>query len=102
MYAIIDQKGHQYKVSPGEEIDIDNLTAKVGEIFTADKILLLSDGAKVRIGKPYVPGVKVGLKVIKSYKGDKIRVLRFKAKSRYSKVSGFRPKLLRVRVESIR
>lgn len=101
MYAIIDQKGHQYKVSPGEEIDIDNLNVGVGEVITTEKILLLVEGDKVQIGKPYVSGVEVTLKVIKIYKGDKIRVSRFKAKSRYTRVSGFRPQLLRVKVESI-
>lgn len=101
MYAIIEQNGHQYKVSPGETVDFDNLPLKEGETFTTEKILLLVDDANIQVGQPYISNVKATFKVIKNYKGEKIRVSRFKAKSRYTRVSGFRPILLRVKVESI-
>lgn len=102
MYAVIEQSGHQYKVIPGAEFDVDNLSFEEGKVFTNDKVLLLVDGDNIRIGKPYLRDIKVELKVVKNYKGEKIHILRFRAKSRYTKRKGFRPKLSRVKVESIK
>ncbi len=102
MYAIIEQNGHQYKIKPGLELDFDHLGLSEGKVFTNNKVLLLVDKNNFHLGKPYLPSVKVELKVIKNYQGKKLRVLRFRAKSRYTKVSGFRPFLSRVRVEAIK
>lgn len=101
MYAIIEHAGHQYKISPKDLFDTEKIPYKEEEVFEVDKVLLLTDKDNTEIGQPYLPKTKVKLKVVKHFKGKKIRVSRFKAKSRYSKVSGFRPSLSRLRVESI-
>lgn len=101
MYAIIEQNGHQYKIKPGEEIEIDRIASKEGEQYSNSKVLLLVDNDKVDIGKPYLTSVRVVFKVLSHYKGDKLRVSRFKAKSRYTKVTGFRPFLTKLKVEKI-
>lgn len=101
MYAIIQQGGHQYKVEPGKDLEFYNLPQKEGEKLILKEILLLVDKTNVLVGQPFVPNATVTLKILKHLKGEKIRVARFKAKSRYTKVKGSRQSLVKVHVESI-
>jgi large subunit ribosomal protein L21 len=96
-YAIIKIKGHQYKVSEGEEILVDRLGSDKAE----PEVLLIVDGDKVQIGKPTLKEAKIKIKTLKEEKGEKIRVLKYKAKSRYRKVRGFRPQYTRLLIEKI-
>lgn len=102
MYAIIEACGRQYKVVAGSELVLNKLPDKEGAKVKISKVLLLVNDKDVQIGTPYVANTNVSLKIIKQFKGDKIRVGRFRAKSRYRKVTGFRPSLTRVLVESIK
>ena len=97
-YAVIKLGGKQYIVSEGEELIVDKLTKH----NSAPQVLLKSFDGKVEIGKPVITGTKIDLKVIKDVeKGEKIRVFKYKAKSRYRKTIGFRPAFTRLRVEKI-
>ncbi len=98
-YAVIKLQGHQYKVSEGDEILVDRL--KDPKKIEMD-VLLVVEEDKVSVGKPTVKGAKVSLKVVKEEeKGEKIRVVKYKAKSRYRKSTGFRPKFTRLQVVKI-
>lgn len=90
MYAIVQIKGHQYKVSPGDTITVDRLTSLKGEVVQFAEVLFVSDAGTVTVGTPFVPDVSVAATVVDNIQGEKIRVARFKAKSRYRRVRGFR------------
>ena len=62
-YAVIKIKGQQHKVSEGDEI----LVGKLGDDKPEAKVLLVSDGKKVKIGKPEVKETKVKIKVLKLF-----------------------------------
>jgi large subunit ribosomal protein L21 len=97
-YAVIKIKGTQYKVSEGDEI----LVGKLGSKRPEAEVLLTVDDGKVSVGKPFVKGTKVKLKMLKDEeKGKKVTVLKYKAKSRYRKKRGFRPVYTRLLVEQI-
>jgi|SRR3972149_2136700 len=96
-YAVLRIKGSQFKISEGEEILVDRLNGKV-----ESETLLVVDAESVKIGKPLVSDTEVKLKVIKEdEKGEKVRVFKYKAKSRYRKRMGFRPVYTRLLVEKI-
>jgi len=98
-YAIIRTKGSQYKVSEGDVLLIDKLASK--EKPEAEVLLVKTDKG-VKIGKPKVRGAKVTLKVEEEeVKGKKLHVKTFKAKSRYRRHIGFRPKYSKVKVTKI-
>src|SRR3989344_5842387 len=100
-YAVIKTGGKQYKVSAGSIIEIDRLNSqKDKEVILENVLLWVSDG-KVKIGNPFLSGIKVKAKVIDHIKGDKIRVAKFKAKARYRRVMGFRPHITRLEIKSI-
>lgn len=101
-YAVINLGGKQYKVTAGETIIIDKLTAAEPEVeFKTTEVLLLQTDSAVKIGTPYVEGASVTLLVTKHFKGDKLRVATYKAKARSRKVHGHRQHLSKVRVVAV-
>ena len=89
-YAIIQLQGKQFQVSEGDQITVDRLDKTEGEKFSVTDVLLLVDGEKRKIGQPIVKTAKVDCEVLTNNKGEKIRVAKYKAKSRYRKVQGHR------------
>ncbi len=91
MIAIVEVGGKQYKVSPSSQVQVDLLDAAEGSEISLDKVLLKSDedGSKCQIGQPYT-GDTLTAKVIEHVKGDKVRVFKFKPKTRYAKTRGHR------------
>ena len=98
-YAVIKTKGQQFKVSVGDEILVGKLSEKEKPEL---EVLLVSDGEKVKVGKPIVKGALVKVKIVeREEKGKKLHVETFKAKSRYRKKKGFRPVHTRLLIEKI-
>lgn len=97
-YAVIKSGGKQYKVSKGDTVEIDRLSANKDQEVVFSEVLLWVSNDKVEVGKPFVENVRVSGKVLANLKGEKIRVAKFKAKARYRKVSGFRPYLTQVQI----
>lgn len=93
-FAVVRVCGKQYLVSEGTTITID----KPSEI---KEVLLYSDDSGVRIGTPLVEGILVKSEVVSSGLGPKIRVAKFKAKSRYRRVMGFRAKQTILKITQI-
>ncbi|MFZ5845182.1 MAG: 50S ribosomal protein L21 [Patescibacteria group bacterium] len=100
MFAIVAIGGKQYKVSPGETVAVEKIAAKVGDKIVFDKVLLLSAG-NVRVGRPFLPGIKVTALVLSQEKGEKIQVARFKSKVRYRRLRGFRPQITKLEILAI-
>ena len=100
MFAVIRTGGKQYKVHSGDILEIDKLiTEKKSLVF--EDVLLTVNGDSVKVGKPTVKGAKVSATLVEQVKGDKIRVMKFKAKSRYRKTTGFRAQLSVVQIDKI-
>lgn len=93
MYAVVELQGHQYIVSEGAEIVVDNLGVAQSEKFVADRVLVVfnQDGKDVKVGKPIVEGATVEFEVGATQKGEKVKILKFKRKNRYARLRGFRP-----------
>jgi large subunit ribosomal protein L21 len=100
-YAIIESGGKQYKVIPGGILEVDKLDVEPGKIHTFDKVLLYTADGLCKIGQPQVDGITVSGKVIKQFKGEKIRVAKFKAKARYRRVQGHRQLLTQIQITEI-
>ena len=90
MFAVIKTGGKQYKVTEGMKLKIEKLPYNEGEEFDFDQILLLANGEDIKIGRPYLEGVKVRAKVLKTGRNKKIIVFRYKSKTRYKKKKGHR------------
>lgn len=100
-YAIIQLAGKQLKVSPGEKVTVSRLEAKEGEEVKISDVLMAVDGDKVTVGAPLIDKALVTLKVVSHDKAEKIRVAKYRAKSRYRRVKGFRASETTLEVVSI-
>ncbi|MEK7595520.1 MAG: 50S ribosomal protein L21 [Patescibacteria group bacterium] len=94
-YAVLSISGRQVKVAEGDVFKVN----KANDL--TPKVLFYSDGKIQEVGNPYLSDIRVELEVLKAYKGDKITIRRFKAKSRYHKIRGFRPLVSDLKVISI-
>ena len=103
MFAIIETGGKQYLVKSGQTVNIEKVEAEQGKEFIFDKVLMLAedDGSNVKLGSPYLDGVKVPGTVEAQERSAKIRVVKFKRKVRYHKVHGHRQHISKVKIGSI-
>ena len=101
MKAVVTISGTQYVVSEKESLLVDLLPEGTKEL-TLDALLVI-DGDKTKVGTPTVKGAVVKAKVVEAeVKGDKIRVIRYKAKKRVHKENGHRQKYSRIEITSIK
>lgn len=100
--AVISFGGHQYIVSPGDVILVQRKGLQKGERVVFDKVISILTEDQTKVGKPYLRNVVVEGEVLERKKGKKIRVARFRAKSRYRKVRGFRPVFCEIKINKIK
>ncbi|KKT31507.1 MAG: 50S ribosomal protein L21 [Microgenomates group bacterium GW2011_GWF1_44_10] len=93
-------QGNQQLVHEGDVIETNLVDKKEGETFFAPEVLLFSDDNSLDLGMP-LTSAKVELEVQKHFRGEKIRVFKFKSKSRYRKVHGHRQELTQCLVKKI-
>jgi large subunit ribosomal protein L21 len=100
-YAIVESGGKQYVAREGQALEVDRLPVETGQAVEFEHVLLVADGGQVRLGTPFVEGMKVHATVAGNVKGDKIVVFRYIPKERYRKKAGHRQQYTRVIVDSI-
>jgi len=101
MYAIVDIAGQQFKVEQGQEVFVHRLDGKEGDQMEFDKVLLIENDGKVKVGKPVVKGAKVSAKIVSHLRGDKVIVFKKKRRKGYQKSNGHRQDLSKVLIENI-
>ena len=100
-YAVFKTGGKQYRVQPGDTLDVELLPNAVDSIAEFSEVLALSDGGVVTIGAPLVEGAKVTAQVVSHYKDRKLMVFKYKAKNRYRRKRGHRQTYTRLRIRDI-
>lgn len=101
-YAIIEDSGTQFKVEPGDKLEVDLRDLPDGVTsLTFDKVLLISGDAGVKIGQPTVAGATVTAKLLGQVKDDKVWVERFTRRKGFHRRVGHRQKYLAVQIEAI-
>ena len=101
MYAVIKTGGKQYRVAPGESLQVESLEGDVGSAVSFDEVLLVADGDKVRVGAPRVEGAAVKAEVTAHGRGDKIRIIKHRRRKHYHKEQGHRQNFTAVKITEI-
>jgi len=101
MYAVIVTGGKQYKVSEGDIIYIEKLDAEQDAQITFDQVIAVNDDNGLKVGAPYVEGAKVEASVLKSGRGKKIYVFKYKAKKNEKKKIGHRQDYTKIQITHI-
>jgi len=101
MFAIVETGSKQYRVSPGEVLQVEKLPIDVGTETELDKVLLLNQGDKVLVGNPYLNGIKVKAQVLRHGRGKKIIVMKYKKRKNYRRKQGHRQSFTELKVTEI-
>ena len=88
MYAVIKTGGKQYRVKPGDVIEVEYMHG-LGDTVTFHPLLVVDDDGKTHFGKQ-AEGAVVTAKPVGEQKGDKVRVMKYKNKTGYSRRQGHR------------
>ena len=102
MYAIVETGGKQYKVEEGRYVDVELLGADKDAKVVFDKIVMLVNGKKSKVGQPYVENASVEGVVLKNDRAKKIIVFKQRPKKGYRKKQGHRQGFCRVMINKIR
>lgn len=100
MYAVIETGGKQYRVTPGESIDIETLNGEVGAEVEFGRVLAVVDGETVKAGAD-AESARVKGTIVAHGRGDKTLVFKFKRKKQYKRTIGHRQNYTRVTVNEI-
>ena len=90
MYAVIESGGKQYRVAPGDVIQVEKLDVTEGQTVDLNQVLMVSDDQGVRVGNPMLAGAMVTAKVKSHGRDDKVRVFKMRRRKHYRKTSGHR------------
>ena len=101
MYAVIATGGKQYRVAEGDVVRFEKLPAEPGAEVEFDKVLVVGQGADVKVGRPYVEGGKVTGTVQVHGKGDKVRIVKFRRRKHYLRQGTHRQPYTEVRITGI-
>jgi len=102
VYAIVQARGRQLKVTPGGVVEVDGVLGERGSEFTFDQVLLVEkDAGDIVAGAPFVANAKVLGIVDGEARGPKIRVFKKKRRKGFRKTRGHRSVLTRVRITEI-
>ena len=102
MYAVLETGGKQYRVAPGETLEVDRLDAEAGKPVTLDRVLFVSDDSKLSIGAPTIANAAVVADVVEHFRGDKKIAFKMKRRKGYHRTVGHRQEMTRIRISEIK
>jgi large subunit ribosomal protein L21 len=100
VYAIVRAGGRQEKVSVGDVLIIDKVSAQAGDTVDLTPLLVV-DGSTITSDADKLAKVTVTAEVVKPAKGPKITIMKYKNKTGYKKRQGHRQHLTQVKVTAI-
>jgi large subunit ribosomal protein L21 len=101
MFAVFQSGGKQHRVAEGDVVRLEKLCAEPGEEIVFDKVLLVSNGDDVNVGAPYVESGRVTGEVMRTDRGKKIRIIKFKRRKDFLKRQGHRQWFTEVKITGI-
>ena len=102
MYAIVETGGKQYQVEEGRYVDVELLGEEKDAKVVFDKVVMIVNGKKSKVGQPYVANAKAEGTIVKHDKAKKVIVYKQRPKKGYRKKQGHRQGYTRVMISKIR
>lgn len=101
MYAVVETGGKQYRVSPGDTIDVEKLGGTVGDTVTLTTVLLTGQGSDITVGHPSLPEARVEAQIVAQKRGKKIIIFKHKRRKNYRRKQGHRQYLTSLKILDI-
>jgi large subunit ribosomal protein L21 len=102
MYAVLETGSKQYRVAPGDTVEVERLEAEPGKDFSFDRVLLVNNEGQVSVGKPVLENASVIVDVVEHIRGPKKIAFKMKRRKGYHRTVGHRQELTVVRVKEIK
>ena len=102
MYAIVKTGGKQYRVSVGETVKVETISADVGAQVVLSEVLAVSDDAGLKVGAPLVEGATVTATVVSHGRADKVRIFKFRRRKHSMKSAGHRQNYTELKIDEIK
>ena len=101
MHAIVEFQGRQYRVQPGDKVQVPLLEAEPGSPIVLDQVLLIHGDHGVTVGQPNVGGAHVDAVVVRHLRGPKIIVGKYKRRKDYRRRNGYRDDVTEIEIAGI-
>ncbi len=101
MHAVIETGGKQYRVTVGDEIEIEKLESNAGDKVNFP-VLLIEDGETIKLGKPHLDGAAVAGEIVDQIKGPKLIAYTYRKRKSSERKVGHRQPLTLVKITDIR
>jgi len=102
MYAVIETGGKQYRVAPGQTLEVDRLETEAGKPVVLEKVLFVANDGKFSIGAPAVANVTVKADVVEHFRGEKKIAFKMKRRKGYHRTVGHRQEMTRIKISEIK
>ncbi len=101
MYAVFRTGGKQYRAAKGDVLRLEKIEAEEGATISFDDVLLIGEGADIKVGNPIIPGSSVSGKVLRQGKSKKVSVVKFKRRKNYLRQGSHRQFFTEVEITAI-
>lgn len=102
MYAVVATGGKQYRVSPGDRIEVEKLAGEVGQTIALDHVMMIGGvGQPVAVGTPRLDDAWVEAQIVAQKRGKKIIVFKHKRRKGYRRKQGHRQSLTALKITGI-
>jgi large subunit ribosomal protein L21 len=98
MYAVIATGGKQYRVTKDATLRVEKLNAEPGSTVEFGEVLLMGEGADVKLGTPLLKGSKVTATVVRHGKGEKVSIVKFRRRKHYLRQKNHRQAFTEVKI----
>ena len=102
MYAVVETGGKQYRVAPGDTLEVERLETDAGQSVTLKRVLLVNRDGQLAVGTPTVANASVLADVVQHLRGDKKVAFKMKRRKGYHKTIGHRQELTRIKITDIK
>ena len=101
MYAVFRTGGKQYRAAKGDVLRLEKIEAEEGATVSFDDVLLVGEGADIKVGNPVLSGASVSGKVLRQGKSKKVSVVKFKRRKNYLRQGSHRQFFTEVEITGI-
>ena len=102
MYAVIESGGKQYRVTPGQTLEIEGIEAEAGKTFTFDRVLMVANEGKFSVGSPLLQKASITADVIAHLRGEKKVAFKMRRRKGYHRTAGHRQEMTRIKISEIK
>jgi large subunit ribosomal protein L21 len=101
MYAVIQSGGKQYRVALGDTLRVETLPVEAGQSVELDRVMLVADGADIKVGEPFLAGTTVTATVKAHGRGDKVRIFKMRRRKNSRRQMGHRQNFTELEITGI-